>query len=277
MKKTLIALAMATSAVVSGSVMASGWTEGQPGDIVIGGEITSPSVKWLWKTGEGLSSFSNTTDEIINQQLNISVPTDELFLAARMNKGLKGVFIGNALIPKVQMASYDGSVITPNFTSNTAMNIAVKVKNSIDDTELGTLSVPLSFGAAVATIFENNVSDSNVSSIAAGSAGTVFEGLVKPGHMTNMNIAYKWNGLSATEMSSYVEKLMPGLTTTIDGSGYHNWNDLGHSNYTSATKASYLSYGSGISAGSTLVMDLNKDVSGHLEWVAPVTITVTYS
>ena len=40
MKKTLIALAVAASAAVSGSVMAADWTEGQLGDIIIGGEIT---------------------------------------------------------------------------------------------------------------------------------------------------------------------------------------------------------------------------------------------
>lgn len=277
MKKTLIALAVAASAAVSGSVMAADWTEGQPGDIIIGGEITSPSVKWLWKTGEGLSSFSNTTNEIVKRKLNISVPTDELFLAAKMSDGIKGVFVGNTLIPKIEMASYDGSVITPSFTSNTAMDIAVKVKNSGDNTELGTLSVPLSFGAAVATIFDGDTTDSAVADIISGSAGTVFEGLVNPGRSTDQNIAYKWNGLSKAEMAGYVEKLMPGQSASTSYSGFHNWDDLSHGNYTSADKASYLSYGSGVSAGSTLVMDLNKDVAGRLEWVAPVTITVTYS
>ncbi len=277
MKKTLIALAVAASAAVSGSVMAADWTEGQPGDIIIGGEITSSSVKWLWKTGEGLSSFSNTTKEIVQRKLNISVPTNELFLAAKMSDGIKGVFVGNTLIPKIEMASYDGSVITPRFTSNKAMNIAVKVKNSGDNTEPGTLSVPLSYGAAVATIFDGDATESAVASISSGSAGTVFEGLVNPGRHTEPDIAYKWNGLSKAEMAGYVEKLMPGQIASTSYSGFHNWNNLSHGNYTSANKASYLSYGSGVSAGSTLVMDLNKDVAGRLEWVAPVTITVTYS
>ncbi len=185
MKKTLITLAVAAAAAVSGSVMAADWTEGQPGDIIIGGEITSSSVKWLWKTGDGLSSLSNTTNEIVQRKLNISVPTDELFLAAKMSDGVQGVFAGNTLIPKIEMASYDGSVIIPSFTSNTAMDIAVKVKNSGDNTELGTLSIPLSFGAAVATIFDGDTTDSAVADITGGSAGTVFEGLVNPGSVTD--------------------------------------------------------------------------------------------
>lgn len=277
MKKTLIALAVAASAAVSGSVMAADWTEGQPGDIIIGGEVTSPSVKWLWKTGEGLSSFKSTTNEIVKRKLNISVPTDELFLAAKMSEGIKGVFLGNTLIPKIEMASYDGSVITPRFTSNSTMDIAVKVKNSGDNTELGTLFVPLSFGAAVATIYDDNPVNSAVADLISGSAGTVFEGLVKPSQVSYQDIAYKWNGLSRAEMAGYVEKLMPGQKASTSYTGFHNWDDLSHSNYTFTNKASYFSYGSGVSAGSTLVMNLNKDVAGRLEWVAPVTITVTYS
>ncbi|MFU71529.1 F41 fimbrial protein [Escherichia coli] len=279
MKKTLIALAVAASAAVSGSVMAADWVEGQPGNISIGGEVTPTSVKWLWKTGEGLSSFHNTVDEIVNRKLNISVPRDELFLAAKMSDGVKGVFTGKGLIPKVTMASYDGSTITPTFTSGGTMNLPVKVKDSADNTELGTLSVPLSYGAAVASIFDGDANSSSVADIIAGSAGTVFEGLVNPGVATNKELAFKWTGLTATDMTDVVNKLMPGQQAALNSTGFHNWNNLSHSNYTSANKnkASYLAYGSGVPAGSTLIMSLNKDVAGRLEWAAPVAITVTYS
>ncbi|HFM2990426.1 TPA: F41 fimbrial protein [Escherichia coli] len=277
MKKTLIALAVAASAAVSGSVMAADWTEGQPGNISIGGEVTPTSVKWLWKTGEGLSSFRNTADEIVNRKLNITVSKDELFLAAKMSDGVKGVFAGKGLIPKVTMASYDGSTITPTFTSDRTMTLPVKVKDSADNTDLGILSVHLSYGAAVASIFDGDTNSSAVSDIIAGSAGTVFEGLVNPGVETNKDIAFKWTGLTATDMADVVNKLMPGQHAATSSVGFHNWDDTSHSNYTSADKASYLAYGSGVPAGSTLVMDLNKDVAGRLEWAAPVAITVTYS
>ncbi|HDD9401141.1 TPA: F41 fimbrial protein, partial [Escherichia coli] len=275
MKKTLIALAVAASAAVSGSVMAADWTEGQPGNISIGGEITPKSVKWLWKTGEGLSSFRNSADEIVNRKLSIDVPKDELFLAAKMSDGFKGAFVGRGLIPRVEMTSYDGSTINPAFSSGSTMELSVKVKNSADNTELGTLTVPLSYGAAVASVLKGNADASTVSDIIAGSAGTVFEGLVQNGVKTDKEMAFKWTGLAATDMADFVSKLIPGQYVSPLSAGYHNWNDISHPNYTATDRASYLAYGSGVPAGSTLTLDLNKDVVGRLEWAAPVAITVT--
>ncbi|HEI2589473.1 TPA: F41 fimbrial protein, partial [Escherichia coli] len=269
--------ALAVSALISGTAVAAEWTEGQPGDVNIGGEIVSSGVKWLWKTGDGLSSFSNHIDEISGRVLNISVPNDELFLAGKMDKGFKGVFLGNSLIPKVEMASYDGSVITPNFITEEKMEITVKVKDAGDGSELGTLDVPLTYGAAVATIYEKDSHNSAVSRLTGGSIGAVFQGLISPGKYTSIEKTSKWSGLSKAEMAEYVEALMPGKTASTSYTSYHTWNDLGHMNYTSADKASHLTYGSGIEANSNLVMKLNKDVSGRVEWKAPVTITVTYS
>ncbi|EHW5162677.1 TPA: F41 fimbrial protein [Escherichia coli] len=275
MKKILIALAV--SALTSGAAVAAEWTEGQPGDVNIGGEIVSSGVKWLWKTGDGLSSFSNHIDEISGRVLNVSVPNDELFLAGKMDQGFKGVFLGNSLIPKVEMTSYDGSVITPNFISGKNMQITVKVKDAGDGSELGTLDVPLAYGAAAASIYENDPTISAVGYVSAGAPGTIFEGLLKPGAYTSINEPIKWSGVSKTEMAEHVEAVMPGKTAITSYMIAHSWHDLGHMNYTSADKASYLTYGAGIEANSTLVMKLNQDVSGRVEWKAPVTITVTYS
>ncbi|EPB3366913.1 F41 fimbrial protein [Escherichia coli] len=274
MKKILIALAV--SALTSGAAVAAEWTEGQPGDVNIGGEIVSSGVKWLWKTGDGLSSFSNHIDEISERVLNISVPNDEIFLAGKMDKGFKGVFLGNSLIPKVEMASYDGSVITPNFISGENMEITVKVKDAGDGNELGTLDVPLTYGAAAASIYPEDL-QSNVGRIRGGSPGTVFEGLIKPGVITSVDKTSKWSGLSRAEMAGYVQVLMPGKPISIDADAIQGWNELTHQSYLLSSKASHLTYGAGIEANSTLVMKLNKDVSGRVEWKAPVTITVTYS
>lgn len=274
MKKILIALAV--SALTSGAAVAAEWTEGQPGDVNIGGEIVSSGVKWLWKTGDGLSSFSNHIDEISGRVLNISVPNDELFLAGKMGEGFKGVFLGNSLIPKVEMASYDGSVITPNFITGENMEITVKVKDAGDGNELGTLDVPLTYGAAAASIYPEDP-QSNVGRIRGGSPGTVFEGLIKPGVITSVDNTSKWSGLSRAEMAGYVQVLMPGKPISIDADAIQGWNELTHQNYLLSSKASHLTYGAGIEANSTLVMKLNKDVSGRVEWKAPVTITVTYS
>ncbi|EFH7910044.1 F41 fimbrial protein [Escherichia coli O157:H7] len=277
MKKTLLALAVVASAVVSGSALASDWTDNQPaGDIPIGGTIDAPVVHWQWKTGDGLSSFANSTAQISGNVLNITVADDQPFLAGRFNEAYKGSLIGASLIPKVVMTSYDGTEITPEFTSATNMNITVKVKNSADGSNLGTLSVPLTFSAAVAAIYPNSSDDNGVGSITGGGTGAMLEGLVKPGLMSDVNIATKWSGIPVTEMISYVQKIYPGVNIQQD-SGYYNFNDLNHGNYVNSDHAFYFVYGSGIPANSTLVMHLDGDVSSHTEWVAPVTVTVSYS
>lgn len=62
MKKTLIALAVAASAAVSGSAIA--WQDGDfNGSVDIGGSITSDQPTWQWKIG-------NMSADAINLKLN---------------------------------------------------------------------------------------------------------------------------------------------------------------------------------------------------------------
>ncbi|HFI4472209.1 TPA: fimbrial protein, partial [Escherichia coli] len=66
MKKTLIALAVAASAVVSGSAMA--WTNGNfNGSVDIGGSVTvgdNFAQKWAWQTGTSLGAFDGNAKEM---------------------------------------------------------------------------------------------------------------------------------------------------------------------------------------------------------------------
>ena len=66
MKKTLIALAVAASAVVSGSAMA--WTNGNfNGSVDIGGSVTvgdNFAQKWAWQTGTSLGAFDGNAKKM---------------------------------------------------------------------------------------------------------------------------------------------------------------------------------------------------------------------
>jgi hypothetical protein len=90
-----------------------------------------------------------------------------------MENGYKGALLNRNMIQKITMTSYDGSAITPSFSSNSGMTISVKVKNSTDNGAVGSLSVPLTFGAAIAALYEgDDTSDNALGSIVSGSAGT---------------------------------------------------------------------------------------------------------
>ncbi|MFO6485758.1 hypothetical protein ACLBR5_32735 [Escherichia coli] len=73
----------------------------------------------------------------------------------------------------------------------------------------GELSVPLTFSAAVAAIYPNSSDDNGVASITAGGTGAMLEGLVKPGQMSDVNIATKWSGISVTEDDLLCTKNLP--------------------------------------------------------------------
>lgn len=74
MKKTLIALAVTASAVVSGSAMAAWSTGGDfDGGINIGGNITTDAPTWLWKTGadQGTAVDLKLADAVVSGDNNV--------------------------------------------------------------------------------------------------------------------------------------------------------------------------------------------------------------
>lgn len=288
MKKTLIALAVAASAAVSGSAMAAlgGWTEGQPGgDIDFGGTITRPAgeVKWLWAVGEGFNSYQNLTSDLINEgkSLNIAVQQDMPLLAAKMKEAFIKPILGIGAIPKVTFSSFDSTPITVNFTDGSHATMEVKVKDKNKGELIGNITIPFEYGAAgtVADLTESTTGVANITSFWAGGSGTMFEGLVKPDAKIDSSLAMKWNGLTADDVYIALKAVSggkftgPGTTTT----SWVNMSDLSHSNYTRDDYVRYFSYGAGIPSGTTLSVVFDSPVTQTTNWQAPITVTVSYS
>ncbi|MBP0551497.1 F41 fimbrial protein [Escherichia coli] len=287
MKKTLIALAVAASAVVSGSSVAAlgGWTEGQPnGSIDIGGTITNPKsdMKWLWAVGEGMNNYEHTVSQLSNggTELTVSIDNDTPFLAAKMNKAVRAPITG--IIPKVELTSYDQSVAAMNFQSDSSATLTVKVKDGNNDTQIGELVIPLQVGAGGVT-YENTSPSTNFARLSVGGAGTMLEGIVKPNASSTPSIALKWSGVTTDDIkneliASYttVNEVTTLNSVNVSDSGWVNYADLSHGNYLSTSAARYVVYGAGIPAGSNLALTFNKPITGETQWKAPVTVNVTY-
>lgn len=288
MKKTLIALAVAASAVVSNSAMAAlgGWTEDQPGEnIDFGGTITRPAgeVKWLWAVGEGFDSYQNLTSDLVNggKNLNISVQQDMPLLAAKMKEAVIKPILGIGAIPKVTFSSFDSTPITVNFTDESHATMEVKVKNNDNGELIGNITIPFEYGASgtVKDLTESDASLVNISSIWTGEAGTIFEGLVKPDVEVSASQAVKWNGVTVDDVYTAMkavggEKIAgPGVVS----SDWVNMSDLSHGNYTRDDYARYFTYGAGIPSGTTLSVVFDNPVTQTTDWQAPITVTVTYS
>ncbi|EGH1135784.1 F41 fimbrial protein, partial [Escherichia coli] len=273
--KSILALAVVASTMVSGFAMAASSWQGQAGTINIGGQLSVPLPTWEWKVGDGLSSFNTTVTPGSGTSVNIPVNSDMMFLSAKMTHASTSGLVGHNLIPKVEFRSYDGTTITPQFNQN-KMSLSVKVKDSDSQESLGVLSLPVNYGVVAALNIQNNPADSRVGNVSTGAPGTVFEGISANGYATPHNVAMKWAGLSLGELQSYVQSFAPSQPIN-EVNSYYNFNALSHPNYTATDRAVMLAYGSGISSGESLTMTLTNPVNKTINWVAPVEVVVTYS
>ncbi|HAN4552862.1 TPA: F41 fimbrial protein [Escherichia coli] len=288
MKKTLIALAVAASAVVSGSAMAAlgGWTEDQPGgNIDFGGTITRPAgeVKWLWAVGEGFDSYQNLTSDLVDggKRLNVAVQQDMPLLAAKMKEAVIKPILGIGAIPKVTFSSFDSTPIAVNFIDESHATMEVKVKNKDKGDLIGNITIPFEYGASgtVKDLDESDAGKVNASSFWTGGTGTMFEGLVKPDVKAESSQALKWNGVTVDDIYAAM-KAVGG--DKISGPGeiagsWVNMSDLSHGNYTRDNYARYFTYGAGIPSGNNLSVVFDNPVTQTTEWLAPITVTVIYS
>ena len=145
MKKTLIALAVAASAAVSGSAMAASWVEGgSGGDVNFGGSITVPgNVTWMWLLGDGKTDFANQSSEMTDsgKKLVITAANDIPILAGKLKTGVKGSdLVPTGTMPQIDFLS-GGSKITPVFSNSGGLSLTVKLLDKTSSAELGTLKI----------------------------------------------------------------------------------------------------------------------------------------
>ncbi|HEA6326521.1 TPA: hypothetical protein RXG71_005008 [Escherichia coli] len=284
MKKTLIALTVITSTVVSCSAMAAlgGWSENTPGNIEFGGTITRPSaVKWLWAIGEGFDSFTNLTSDLQNdgKTLNLSIAQDMPLLAAKMNEATVDPIIG--AIPTVTFSSYDSTPVNVTFTDASHASMTVKVKDGTNGSEIGNITIPFEYGVSASANMLDG-SDNGVveaASFMSGGAGTMFAGIVKPDTVISASGALKWNGLTVSDIYSAIKAVGGDKITTVGSvvSGFVNMSNTSNNNYVGTNYARYFSYGAGIPSGSELTVAFNSSITTNTQWQAPLTITVSYS
>ncbi|GCU67651.1 K88 fimbrial protein AD [Escherichia coli] len=133
MKKTLIALTVAVSAVVSGSAMAGlqGWSEGTTGGTVnVGGTITVDNTPvWLVTTGSGFSGFSNKDTDLTdgNKRLTVNAPEAIPVLAIRSKEAYTAGDYAKGTMPSVVISGGDGTAIAFRDWNNGSADISAPV------------------------------------------------------------------------------------------------------------------------------------------------------
>ncbi|WP_105283460.1 hypothetical protein, partial [Escherichia sp. MOD1-EC6098] len=253
--KTLIALAVAASAAVSGSAMA--WTpNGTGGSVDLGGTLTPVEkvTPWEVKTGAavtGLDAQIQKGQKVVDVAVNKAIPV--LGIRTQTTQAFQGQ---PGISPQIDY----GNAVNVDAFENGRAPVTLEVK---DDTnaKIGTLTTSLGASALVSVKgpwsgFNHSYSDT------AGQG--FFGGLPKNKAQTpDENIAFN---VMPEVADHYIDQ----------GVGYSEVGTTTSFTNTEATYSGY--YGAGIEQGKTIKITLDQAASGDapIQWKASLPVTVTY-
>ncbi|EFU7685756.1 hypothetical protein HSY88_002158 [Escherichia coli] len=264
MKKTLIALAVAASAAVSGSAMAAGWEQNGSGtNVVLGGTLTPVAKVTPWEVKTG-AEVTNLNALIQKGQTSVTVSVKQAIPVLGIRTHTADAFTGIAEIsPQI---NYGGAIDVNGFSAGvTTLTLDVTDANG---KKMGTMSAPFLAGAGMSRTGNNN--DAYSAYVYDGYKISSFKGGL---------------GTSAAQVLpdlatviSRVGALDPGFTANFNQQGAKSgktWRSVAFEN--KSTQYSGF-YGSGIESGSKIAITLDKAVSGDgdIAWKASLPVTVTY-
>lgn len=254
MKKTLIALAVAASAAVSGSAMA--WTANGTGDSVnLGGTLTpvEKATPWEVKTGAavtGLDAQIQKGQKVVDVAVNKAIPV----LGIRTIEST--AFQGQAGIsPQIDY----GNAVNVDAFENGRAPVTLEVKDDTN-TKIGTLTTSL--GASALTSIKGPW-DGYYHSYSDTAGQGFFGGLPKNKAQTpDENIAVN----VVPEVADHYTSQGVGYSRVDVSTGFAD---------TNATYSSY--YGAGIEQGKIIKITLDQPAGGdEIVWKASLPVTVSY-
>ncbi|ELD0507687.1 hypothetical protein QUQ69_004564 [Escherichia coli] len=263
MKKTLIALAVAASAVVSGSAMAAGWEQnGSGGSVDLSGTLTpvEKTTPWEVKVGDAVSGLDA---QIQKGQKEVSIAVTKAIPVLGIRTQTAEAFQGQAGIsPQID---FGGTVSDLNNLADARS--AVLTLNVTDEsgTKIGSAEAP--FIAA------------GQYSVAGPQANSVYRSMYAVG-------AQAFSGGLPT-VSGAVQEALSNRVAALDSEFAANFSEQGVSriekvsgaqrfNNTSHTYSAW--YGSGIESNEKIVLTLdNPATQADIIWRASIPVTVTYA
>ncbi|ENA5422096.1 hypothetical protein ABGS56_004092 [Escherichia coli] len=257
MKKTLIALAVAASAAVSGSAMAAWTANGTGGSVDLGGTLTPVEriTPWEVKTGAAVTGF----DADVTQGQNVvkfALKADIPVLGIRNNShdGFRGK---SGIDPQI---SYGGKVDIDSM-NNGAANLALDVTSA--GQKIGTLSAEMWVASQA-----NNGVETNSMLYAPTAGDGFFGGLAK-------HKAGTWNN---PEAYAWATTVFPGIAETWSDNGVRFDGNINIFSFDSESHTYHAYYASGIDKSRTITITLDQGVAGNtqIQWNASLPVTVSY-
>ena len=261
MKKTLIALAVAASAVVSGSAMAAGWEQNGSGNSVdLGGTLTpvTKATPWEVKTGDAVTGL-NAQIQKGQKEVSIAVNKAIPVLGIRVADAVKKTFEGgkSGIIPQID---YHGAINTSQFNGG-VVPVNLVVKDAQDQT-IGKMVVDM---IAYGESSWGNPGAGHKQVFASQSGSAFFGGLGK-----SKSAAYSdglYERIVALDSEYAANYISQGDSTEIGDEVFQD------------SKQFSAFYGSGIEQGKTIKITLDQAASSDapIQWKASLPVTVTYA
>lgn len=263
MKKTLIALAVAASAAVSGSAMA--WTQnGIGGSVDFSGTLNPKDLVTPWevKVGDGVNDLNAL---IKKGQSSVDVAVNKSILVLGIRTASNRAFWGQTGISPqidfknaIDLNAFEGGVTT----------LTLDVKDSTSNDKIGTLTAPFNTGAVGSVTGVLDFSDRYTYMSAKGeSVAFGFSG----------GLAADWGKINKAPQT-VLNALSTEIMANFDAQGM-SFTNTGLSTGFSTSGAKYsAAYGAGILANDTIKIALDNPVTGDAEiaWKAELPVTVSY-
>lgn len=260
MKKTLIALAVAASAVVSGSAVAATWeANGLGGSVNLGGTLTpvDRQTPWEVKVGDGATGLDAT---ILKGQSEVSVTPNNAILVLGIRTTAATVFTGGTgMTPQVNFGT---AVDVDNFKQGYAP-LTLDVKDANQKT-IGSLSTNILTGGELSW---KTSTSSDKENLFATKAGDAFWGGV--GKTSDSIADNAWDAvelIDADIVANYLAQDVTSAPTKTNG------------NFSSASASYSGFYGAGIKSGEAMKITLASPAQGDdkIVWSATLPVTVSY-
>lgn len=257
MKKTLIALAVAASAAVSGSAMA--WTPNGTGGSVEMGGIFSPASQqgpWEVKVGDvvkGLDATLEKGQKTVEISLKSAIPL--LGIRTQTFEAFQGQ---QSISPQI---SYGDAVDVGSFSEGTT-SLTLDIKDSQGE-KLG--KVETIMGTAAIASFKGS-DGQGVSYVYASTSGSGFFG----------GVSKNADGVNHDPVG-FAEETFPEVEKNYNSQGISDSASPGEVNFSENTRTFSAFYVSAIPVSSKINVTLDKEISGTVQWNASLPITVSYA
>ncbi|HCN3199283.1 TPA: hypothetical protein N6S16_003260 [Escherichia coli] len=260
MKKTLIALAVAASAAVSGSAMATGWEQNGTGSSVdLGGTLTPADVVTPWEVKVG-AAVNGLDADIRKGDTKVDIPVKKAIPVLGIRTINATAFVGQSgIVPQI---NYGGAVDLSGFNSGVT-TVTLDIAGN-DGAKIGKMSADFLAAAGISRTGVDNDSYSAYAYEMRGFTG----GLGDSSEKVLPNLA---------EVLTRVNALDSEISANFDKQGQKDVGTWRSSLFERGDSAYSAFYGSGIEQGKTIKITLDTPAGAdEIVWKASLPVTVSY-